>query len=144
MAKKNWDGTAGFLWYDYATDNFGAMPLHSAGRENGKAYLTQVVLPASLLLHSELLRVFDYFLRGAGFIADCLQPPDAPTDDVQRFAPNDVTAYSPAGSVPLGSPQLGGWTVADEENPRADSFPRPVSEPAPAPVGGDAADPNPL
>lgn len=102
VAETDWGETPGFLWYDYTTGTFAAMPLHPAGRDNGKAYRDRVVLPASRRPHAEPLTVVDYFPRGAGFVADCLRPPATPLDDVPILDPNDRAAYSPAGSVRVG------------------------------------------
>lgn len=127
-AETDWTKTPGFLWYDYETDRFSAMPRHPGGHDDGKAYPTRVVLPESRRSPWPILEVADYYPRGKGFVPECFHPLEVAPDAVPIFPPNSHGAVS---AVPS---QYGGESIVAPADERGLVSYDDEDVPAPVPV----------
>ena len=127
-AETDWTKTPGFLWYDYETDRFSAIPRHPGGHDDGKAYPTRVVLPESRRSPWPILEVADYYPRGKGFVPECFHPLEVAPDAVPIFPPNSHGAVS---AVPS---QYGGESIVAPADERGLVSYDDEDVPAPVPV----------
>ena len=99
VAETDWSKTPGFLWYDYDSDTFAAIPRHPAGRDDAKEYPTRVVLPLGRRPPLETFEADDYYPRGKGFVEECLQPCATASALVPWLEPNAAGAFSASRSL---------------------------------------------